>query len=421
MRFCHSGRTELVHALNSKRMILFGASVQPQEMWRDILLDYQMDLSSKIELFVDNDEKKWGSEYSLSDKSYPIKAPEELKEIDWSDHILVITSRFYLDIIKQIEKIPELDNAEVYAWPCVTLDREKTPDDKYEIRIRQEALTQYEFWLGTTGYAEITKNDLRQKMRNKVYQKGFRVIPRITVMHSDICSLHCSNCCDLIPQVKEHYYIPAKEIIKNLDLLLSGVDLCMSLDLTDGEGLLYREIDDLIEYAVNNPKIATVLLISNGTIVPKDSTLKLMQHPKFWIAVSDYGIPEKSAPVIDSIKQYRINLAIQRDFTWKDLKVNNIVKREESRNMLRYEFLRCRNKLCSKALFGKRLYACMPAFRMANLDIYESDRDYVDLNENDSPDIIWEKLYKLCMVDYIEACDYCNFENTGVDIIPVGS
>lgn len=421
MIFKHDGRTELVQTLNEKRIILFGASIQPQEMWRDILLNYQYDISLRIDFLVDNDEEKWDSQYSISNMSYLVKSPEALKEIDWSEHILIITSRFYLDIIGQIEEMSELSEAEVYAWPCVTLDREKTVDDKYEIRIRQEALTQYEFWLGNTGYAEITKNDLRQKMRNKVCKEGYRVIPRVTVMHSDVCSLHCTNCCDLIPQVKRHYYIPAKEIIENLDLLLSGVDMCMSLDLTDGEGLLYREIDELIEYAVNNPKIATVLLISNGTIVPKESTLKLMQHPKFWIAISDYDIPDKTGSVIDEIKKNRINLAIQRDFVWKDLKVNDIEKRTEGRDMLRYEFLRCRNKLCSKALFGKKLYACMPAFRMANLGIYESDKDYIELNETDSPDQIWDKLYHICMLEYIEACDYCNFENTGVDIIPVGS
>ncbi|WP_026526293.1 radical SAM protein [Butyrivibrio sp. VCD2006] len=421
MQFIHAGRKEFVKELEQNRLVLFGASFQPQEVWKDLLLDFEIDISEFVDLMVDNSEKKHGENYAICNKTFVIQNPSELKKIDWGTNVLLITSRYYLDIMRQLEEMPELNEAHVYAWPCVTLDKERTIEDKYEIRIRQEALLQYDFWLGTTGFAEITKKALRIKMRKKIYADGYRVIPRVTVMHSNICSLHCSQCCDMIPQVKKPYYIPAKDIIGDLELLLSGVDLCMSLDLTDGEGLLYKELDALLEYSLKNPKIATVLLISNGTIMPKHSLLKLMQHPKFWIAISDYGIEEKSNNVLNALRSYGINHVVIRDFVWKDLKVNNIKKRSDSRDMIRYEFLRCRNKLCSKAYIGKRLYACMPSFRMANLDIFESDKDYVLLDEKDTPEQIWNKLYHICMLDYIDACDYCNFENTGVDIIPVGS
>ncbi len=421
MKFIHATRANLISELQKKRVILFGASVQPEEVWNDLLLSFNVDISKSVEMIVDNDTCKQGKSFLLSDRSFIIESPSKLTSIDWSENIILITSRFYIDIIDQLKAMDALKDAEVYAWPCVTLDREKTPEEKYEIRIRQEALNQYEFWLGNTNYPEITKSHLRQKMRNTLLIDGYRVIPRVAIMHSNICSLKCHNCCDMLPQVKKPYYIPAAEIISDLELLLSGVDLCMSVDLTDGEGLLYRELDEVLDFVLNNPKIATVMLISNGTIMPKESTLKLMRHPKFWINVSDYGIPERSNPVIAALSSNSINLSVTRDLAWKDLKVNSIQKRTESRELLRYEFLRCRNKLCSKAYIHRKLYACMPAFRMSNLGIFESERDYITINESDSPDQIWEKIYHICMLDYIDACDYCNFENTGVDIIPAGS
>ncbi len=314
----------------------------------------------------------------------------------------------------------ELESMEVYAWPCLILDMELTPEGKYERRIFGEALKQYRDYLEAAHSSEEEKSERYQNLKNKISKPGYRVLPRVVLMHSNICTRSCSYCCDLIPQVKTPYYIPAQEIINNMKLLLTGVDSCISADLTDGEGFLYRELDDLLDYLLEDDKIESVLMMSNGTILPKQSTLDRMKHPKFWVHFSDYGTGAKFKAICEKFDECGIQYTINQDLVWKDFGVDHLEKRQESREFLRYDFLRCCNKMCSKAYIDRKLYACMPAFRMSNLGVYQSSKDFISIEMGDSPDEIWKKIYSLCMIDYIEACDYCNFENTGVPFVKVG-
>ncbi|MCR5030681.1 MAG: radical SAM protein [Selenomonadaceae bacterium] len=421
MRFMHCGREEFLKRTENRRLVLFGASVQPHEVELDLREKFGVELSDYVDGIVDNGAKKWGTDFSVGSNTLKIESPAALRKKDWSKAAILITSRFYLEIIKQLDAMPELCEAEVYAWPCVILDMELTPEGKYERRITGEAIKQYNDYLKAVRCDNEKKEQMLSAVREKISAPGYRVLPRVVLMHSNICTLHCKYCCDLIPQVKKTYYIRADEIIKNLQLLLTGVDMCVSADLTDGEGLLYRELDTLLEFLLNEDKIETVLLMSNGTVIPKESTLNLMRHPKFWINFSDYGVGEKFQAVRDKLNAYDIQYTVNESLVWKDFGVHDLKKREESRELLRYEFLRCCNKMCSKAYIDRKLYACMPAFRMSNLGIYQSDKDYIQINETDTPSEIWEKIVNLCMINYIDACDYCNFENTGVPFVPIGN
>ena len=137
--------------------------------------------------------------------------------------------------------------------------------------------------------------------------------------------------------------------------------------------------------------------------------------------ISRYNEAEDRLPTLCKIlDENDIQYTVEEELVWKDFRLNPVKKREEKREYLRYEFLRCCNKLCSKAYIGRKLYACMPAFRMSNLGYYSSEYDYITIEYDDNPDQIWEKVYRLSMLDYVEACDYCNFENTGLPLIRPG-
>ena len=422
MRFIHCGTEDFVRRTEEQRLVLIGASVQPHEAEKNLREKYGYDLSTNTELVVDNDLEKRGREFKLGEKMYEIQSSEVLQVIDWTNRVIFITSRCYLEVIKQLEQMPELEDVEVYAWACcIVLDLELTPEKKLERRIYWRAAIQYDDWLKVAHCSEAEKTSLRRSMQKKLNTPGFRVLSRVTLLHSNICSLRCRHCCDMIPQVQKPYYIPAEEVIENLRLLLSGVELCVAADLTDGEGLLYKELDKLLDYVLNEDKIETVLLISNGTVIPSEAILQRMRHPKFWLQISRYKESEKKLPSLCKIlDEYGVQYTVEKELVWKDFRLNPVQKRDERREYLRYEFLRCCNKLCSKAYISRRLYGCMPAFRMNNLNYYTSDRDYVTIEKEDTPDQIWEKVYRLSMVDYIEACDYCNFENTGLSFLSPG-
>ena len=423
MKFVHCGRNEYIKNNKTKNIILWGASKQLYEAVQEFST-LEFNLEDRVIAVIDADEKKHGSVCKVAHKEFIIQGVDYLLHNKLENCSILITSRFYLDIIKQLREIKLEISIEVYAYPCIILDYEESYEDKYASRITNQAISEYEEYL--TSRRDLNskeKNNLRKRLKGYLDgEDGIRpnIIPSIVLMHSNICSLKCSNCCDLIPKVKKPYYLSAEEVLKDLNNVLKGVDKCIRVDLTDGEVFLYRELDTLLENIINHPKVETVFMFTNATIMPKESTLKLLQNKKCFLNISDYGLEDTMRKFIDVLEEYSINHNVLQDMEWMDFKLDSIKKRDEEFELLRYDFLRCGNKKCSKALFKGKLYACMPAFRYASLGIYENDNDYVTISENDSSQEVWEKLKGICMIDFIKTCERCNFGNTGLDIISAG-
>ena len=114
--------------------------------------------------------------------------------------------------------------------------------------------------------------------RSRIERPGARMLPAVVLLHSNICSLRCEDCCDLIPRVKRPYRLSPDEAARDLENLLRGLDLCVQVDLTDGEAFLYPDLAELIERVAAHPKVLIVEMVTNGTVMPSEDVLRALAH-----------------------------------------------------------------------------------------------------------------------------------------------
>lgn len=418
MKFVHCTKKEFLVKARDKNVICFGASKQLTEALK--VLQEEIEIVNKVIAVIDNDKEKSGTIIEWNHHSFKVQGIEYFNHNQDKQAIVLITSRYYLEITKQLELIEGWCDTDIFAYACMILDPEEEEESRYQSRMVNQALLEYQEYLDVRNITKTEKNKYYEKMKEYIKDRNKKVIPSIVLMHSNICTLKCEQCCDLIPDTKQKYYIPAKEVLKSAQLLLKGVDKCIRVDLTDGESFLYQELDILLKSLIENDKVETILLVTNATVIPEESILKLLKNEKCFVHISDYGLLEQMSKLIILFEANHINFSVAPNMVWRKFKFNNLEKRKEGKEWLKYEFLRCGNKKCSKPLIGNRFYGCMPAFRFANANIFESEKDYVLLKEEDTPSQIWEKIKQICMIDYIEACQYCNFENTGLPFCRAG-
>lgn len=107
---------EFSKKLNSRRLFCIGASVMPLEMCTEYS-EYHFE--DKIICFADNASDKENTKYILCSREIPIISIEYLKKIISQKDILLITSKFYVEIFEQLNKIKEFDNIDCYIWTMI--------------------------------------------------------------------------------------------------------------------------------------------------------------------------------------------------------------------------------------------------------------------------------------------------------------
>lgn len=124
--------SEFAEKVKCNRLFCFGASEMPEEMCEQHA-GYHFECH--IDFFVDNDSSKWGKKKSICGREILIISPETmLKEFSNGD-ILLITSRFYVEIYEQLQKEEQLQNMGCYIWPLIA--PQYPSDTLLEQKIRQ--------------------------------------------------------------------------------------------------------------------------------------------------------------------------------------------------------------------------------------------------------------------------------------------
>lgn len=107
---------ELARIGETRRIFCFGASRMPQEICEEY---GEYHFEAKFQFFVDNASEKSGTTYTLQGRNIPILSVNEMLENITKEDIVLITSRFYVEIYEQLASISKLDHLECYVWPAV--------------------------------------------------------------------------------------------------------------------------------------------------------------------------------------------------------------------------------------------------------------------------------------------------------------
>lgn len=121
---------------SERRIYAFGAAAQPRS-FSDRNPSYH--LENIIKAFSDNNDEKWGKEYELNNVKIPIISPEQMFSRIKANDIILITSRFYAEIVDALDRIPRLDGIDCYILTYIEHVREQIDmEEKKEILSRME-------------------------------------------------------------------------------------------------------------------------------------------------------------------------------------------------------------------------------------------------------------------------------------------
>ena len=114
------------------------------------------------------------------------------------------------------------------------------------------------------------------------------------------CTLKCKGCAALIDYFINHQQkdMDFKKSVDTFDFVMNIVDFAKEFIIIGGEPFIYNDIDKLLIHIAESKymrKIGKVIFITNGTVVPKKSTIDIISRYKhiFQILISDYGESSK--------------------------------------------------------------------------------------------------------------------------------
>lgn len=256
-------------------------------------------------------------------------------------------------------------------------------------------------------HPKISKSDAirRIKFRQKYLHKF--ELPYIEMFITTKCNLHCKYCSNLIPYCIPQKNFDAITVKETLSKLLSNVDRIYRFKLHGGEVLLHPELADIIEFAGRQKKIFSLLLATNGTIIPNDTLLKAIQKANCAVHISEYNLKNsKTAQIISLLEQYGIQYRYLHDFVWKNM--GDFALRDTNRRT------KCSVSQCV-ALYDGKIFIC-PRVAMMDFQGIVSSK-YVEVFQN-------RQEFQHNMVNYyndmtINACNFCDGDTEyACDIVP---
>ena len=260
------------------------------------------------------------------------------------------------------------------------------------------------------------------EIRKTLFDKGI-VLPLLDVIVTTKCSLKCKKCFHLIPYyAKEgrHPFDVDKEEIKNdLKKLLSSVDYIVKVNILGGEPFLYGKLDELLMELTAFEKVGYFMIISNTTVVPKDSTCEILRNPKFYVQYNNYGVSStREEEILEKMERFQISYGIVSSKKWYDY--GTLQKQFFSEEKLTENYQKCEFADC-KALMQGELHTCAFHKHGQRNGLIEETGEFLRLSDYTQEELRKE-IVEFYKKQFFKACDYCNIPgvNETLNIIPAG-
>ncbi len=264
------------------------------------------------------------------------------------------------------------------------------------------------------GYSDHYSREKAKRLKQPV--SGTTILPRLCISVTNLCTLKCRDCNNLMPYCKEKYIADIDELKKNIDKILQAVDGIVSVEVIGGEPFVYRHLVELITYLNANEKVENIEITSNGTVLPDENVFTALKNEKVSIWLSDYGCvnSQKAQAMYDNLRKHRIHVINMKNRTWID--AGNLDRRNKNKITLCKNLFNCdANKSC-RTLYKNRLYVCGRAPILDELGLLKDKSSYIDIDGIKNADDL-RCFYSRTVA---EACDFCNYANDKKEYIPSG-
>lgn len=350
---------------NLQEIIIFGFGRQGKKALSTLEKDF------RIKAILENDESKTG----INVNNIPILYFKDISlNILHKCKIIITTSEmYYREIAKQLEALGLKENEDFVMYKQFV----------------------FEWYF---------------RFQNKLY------IPKTDLPITSLCSLNCEKCHIFIPYWKNKSDYDLDMLKRSVDLYFKHVDYVLDMDILGGEPLLCKNLDEIIKYIGNNyrEQIGYLGLITNGTIIPKNSTIELIRKFNMNVSISDYSkelnYKGKVDKLCDELENAQISYLRNTDIAWFDFGLPTDEMRYIGEQAVKH--MRCCNTIYHVIHDGK-FYCCGTAWAAQKSGLFpNSDYGYVDL-ENDKSDNyeikkkIFECSFGIVENGYLEFCQVC--------------
>ncbi|MCI8431475.1 MAG: radical SAM protein, partial [Lachnospiraceae bacterium] len=221
--------------------------------------------------FIDSDHKKWKTQFLDCSVFSPNEALVQKEKI-------IVASQAYLEIKSELEHRGLVENEDF----C---------DSRYFVTVHQ--------WLSNQR-VHIRRTDLS-----------------IT----SYCNLRCRHCNMLMPYYKEHCHYASDKILASVDSYFQWVDYVEVFNILGGEPFLHPQLYEIVQVLGSRyrSKIGALVFFSNGTIIPDEKMLSLMQKYQIKVYIGDYriGLPELR-PKVDAFVRTLEDAGLGYDLAFSD-------------------------------------------------------------------------------------------------------
>ena len=327
---------------------------------------------------------------------------EQMGSIDASSVILIATKEDKQEeIIKNLSKkginnICRITDQQFEKW------ENSFGNTAYEGDFRYKA-TKMQLEHMIVAYQErgCSDSEIRRNVHSYLRGDGMAMITRLVVVLGTKCSLRCRDCNNLMNHFKPQFDIDENQILQALKNLLSVVDGIVRCELIGGEPFLAKNFTPILDFCLSNEKIWSVETTTNGTVMPSEGSIKLLQHEKMVVRISDYGELVDKHPLIEYLQNRHIKYTLLELGEW--MVTGDVTKRGRDEKELKKIYENCTSAYWCKALFRDKMFVCPRAASLYELG-YMKEKEYLCIDENLSREALRRFLFK----DIGLACDYCD-------------
>lgn len=235
------------------------------------------------------------------------------------------------------------------------------------------------------------------------------------------CTLKCKLCGGYIPEYKNSNHYDLTHLTETIDNFFGLIDYVQDFSITGGEPLLRKDLNKIIEKTLEySSKIGRLLILTNGTILPKEDTLDVLKNnsEKCFVTVSNYG--DRLSRRADDLKALlEENLIPHRiiNYSGDDLFCDGWVDYgDHSQQHFTIEERDEKGKSCAirtrhvSIIMDGQFHSCGRSFRRMELGVIPRDKkEYVDLfDDTRSDEEKRETIMDMYNAVSTTACAYCN-------------
>jgi len=364
---------------NNKPLLLFGASRAGL-----YTLKVFKNLGISVAAFIDNDQSK------LSDNYYgiPVLSPDVAKNT-YGELPVVICMMTYVDLMYIKSEL-------------------KKHGFKETIFITNEI---FDFYITNLTKRTFNNKLYREKQFNfynrMAMERDQSISPSVTILINERCNLNCQDCAAFVPLNNDPKTYDSKTIITALKNYCKSFDFVYRICIMGGEPFLHKEINKILEAVLELDNVLFIDIATNGTILPQQRTMNLIDDLGATLEISDYGdVSRKMPEIIEECQKRNIIHFIQKYEFWGT--IGEV--RDRSRDFLNSTetFLKCTANIgITNHIVGENLSRCIFSAMSSRLKLTpEFSGDQINLCKH--IENFTEKVRNFTFRSKpLDACNYC--------------